>query len=555
MSDKQSEYSTATTAATEQVPASTEAPPAAETVSAASSEAAAAAGGDTDTSRDGKGTREQSHAKAKSKKRTRRAAGERASHSGAAKASEPGSLATRLLAPLKLPRVLLDRRLLPTPLLGALDAAGLAGSDLLPATAFMTLAAIGAVAGPNLRCEPVDDVEGMMGDGLSLRVAALAPDRRSPLVPAPILAAAYAAENDALDAYQKNVEQVAALRRAAEQRRRLHEQAVHATTMLGMPSPPPLTVDVPDRIGARPRIVVLDGAGVAIRTAAAGGTGLLVVDEQRMPSMARVAGFYDLATEKLLGALARGDQVPVVDPAGRTLMQSLPASVVGGLTTPDCTTLHEVSAAAFVGTVFVPAVPPPIAGDGAALVALLCRVRAMGDDAIALRLPAQANTLATAAAAWAALAGHALPPLSNYLAGLPDIVRRLAALLHLAAAAGGDGQPAPEISPATVKRAVAIVDAVVLPIAQALLGPISTSQTERDARRVIAHLRETTSAAHRQFERRPLLRAWQNSMSTTRLDAALALLESAGLLVPLDKVDGGKGGQRFETAAVVYAAV
>ena len=169
--------------------------------------------------------------------------------------------------------------------------------------------------------------------------------------------------------------------------------------MLGMPSPPPLTVDIPDRIGSRPRIVVLDGAGVAIRTAAAGGTGLLVVDEQRMLSMARVAGFYDLATEKLLGALARGDQVPVVDPAGRTLMQSLPAYVLGGLTIPDCTTLHEVSAAALEGTVFVPAAPSPAVGASTALNTLMRRVRAMGDDVTPLRLPAQDDALATATTA------------------------------------------------------------------------------------------------------------------------------------------------------------
>jgi hypothetical protein len=221
----------------------------------------------------------------------------------------------------------------------------------------------------------------------------------------------------------------------------------------------------------------------------------------------------------------------------------------------DCATLYHAGTAQLMATAFVRATSAPAAGDSTTLIALMRRVRAFGDNVTTLRLPAQTDALTTAAA-WAVLADQALSPLSDFLAGLPDLVHRLSVLLHLAAAAGGDGQPAPEISPATVKRAAAIANTVVLPVAQAVLGPVSTPEVERDARRVIAHLRETTSPAHRQFERRPLLRAWQNSMSTTRLDAALALLQEAELLVPLDKIDGGKsGGQRFEVAPAVLEAV
>ena len=188
-------------------------------------------------------------------------------------------------------------------------------------------------------------------------MALIAPDRRASLVPSAILAGAYAAENDLLDRYEKVEELDAEHRRAAAERRRLHAQASAIAVTLGAPPPPPLAEAAPVPSGARPRIVVRDGAAAAIRAAAAGGSGLLVVDE-RMNSMTPVAGFYDGPTEKMLTAFARGDQVPIADPKSRrTTMRSLPTSVVGLLTTADCALLHEVAAASYLATVFVPAAP------------------------------------------------------------------------------------------------------------------------------------------------------------------------------------------------------
>lgn len=114
MIDKQqSEIPDVTTAAPEQTPASAETPLAAEVASPAATAADAEAAADTSGER--KSSRERPRARARSHKGARRAAGENPKHSGAAEASEPETLTTRLLAPLKLPRVLLDRRLLPTP--------------------------------------------------------------------------------------------------------------------------------------------------------------------------------------------------------------------------------------------------------------------------------------------------------------------------------------------------------------------------------------------------------------------------------------------------------
>lgn len=143
----------------------------------------------------------------------------------------------------------------------------------------------------------------------------------------------------------------------------------------------------------------------------------------------------------------------------------------------------------------------------------------------------------------------AKPPLSVYLGALPDLARRLAATLHLAAIAGGDGNPSREVTTATVKRAAAIVNAAVLPVAQALLGPISISEVERDARRLVQHLRTLTSAKHRELARRPQMRAWQHSMATPRFDAAVGLLVECGLLEPLDKA----GCQFLKVTDLVHA--
>lgn len=496
---------------------------------------------------DGLGTGDKPHAST----RRRSSNGGRATGSDGAPSDPQSSLQEELLTPLSVPQVTLDRRVLPPNMVDALDAAGLGGRETLPASALITLATVTAVAGPGMRCEADADLRGQLGNSsdTGLRVALIAQDRRLPLVPSAIVAGAYAAENDALDRYREANQRSAEQRRAATERRVLHGKALQIAAALGAPPPPPLTEVAPAPCGARPRIVVRDGAAAAIRLAAAGGSGLLVLDERRVPSLHRVAGFYDEATSTLLNELARGNRVPIVDPnSGRTEMRSLPASVVGVLTTAECAQLHEVVAASYGATAFVPAVPPPI-GNAPALVTLLRRIADIGQDGAALTLPARGEALTSAADAWSTLAAGTQPPLSDYLAHLPDLVRRLAAALHLATAAGGDGKPVPEIPSATVKKAIALINTCLLPTAQAVLSPVSTRDAIRDARRIVAHLRTATSAAHPLFERRPLLRSWQESMPASRLDDAIALLEAEHLLTAVQK----KGGQQFAVARTVYA--
>ncbi|MBI2714342.1 MAG: hypothetical protein HYX37_07795 [Rhizobiales bacterium] len=470
---------------------------------------------------------------------------------------ETSNLAGRLLARFELPKATLDRGLVPPELLGALDAAGLGSPDVLPSATFMALAAIIAVAGPHVSF-PADDKlkEILPAKGLSLRVVALTEERRSSVVPAALLAGLYGAENAAIDAYLIAVEGSAAQRRASTKLRALHEQATQAAAALGIKPPPPFAEDAPIHGLARPRIVLAHGAHSAIIEAAAGGTGTLVIDDRWMKSMSNVGNNFDEATDALLTALSLGHQIPVPDPDGRNTMRALPASVIGQLTAAECATLHKAGRDQFAGTIFVRAATAPVNADSSGLITLMRRVHGMADVPVALKLSEKArHRLAPAAGNWASLAAAALPPLSDVLAGLPDLARRLAAALHIVAGAGSDGKMTAEIPLSTVKQAATIVDTFVAPVAQALLGSLSTAETERDARRMVRYLREHTSRTNREIERRPWMRAWQKSMPITRFDAALALLQQAKLLTPLDKVEGKvSGGQRFEVAAAVHDA-
>jgi hypothetical protein len=471
---------------------------------------------------------------------------------------ETSDLAGRLLAHFELPNTVLDRGLVPPELLGALDAAGLGSPDVLASATFMTLAAIIAVAGPHvsfMACTDDKLKEMLPATGLSLRVVLLAEERRSSVVPAAILAGVYAAENTAIDAYLNAVAGSAAQRRASAKLRLLHEQATLAAAALGIEPPPPFVEDAPIRGLARPRIVLPRGAYSAIVDAAAGGTGTLVIDDRWMKSM-NVGDNFDEATAALLAALSLGHQIPVADLDGRNTMRALPASVIGQLTAAECATLHKADRDQFGATIFVRAATAPVNADSSGLVALMRGVQSMVDVPVTLHLSEKSqDRLVMAADNWASLAALSLPPMSDVLAGLPDLARRLGVALHLVAAAGSDGKLAAEIPLAAVKRAVAIVDTFVAPVAQSLLGSLSTGETERDARRMVAYLREHTSMTNREIERRPWMRAWQKSMPIARFDAALALLQQEKLLTPLDKIEGTvNGGQRFEVAAAVYGA-
>ena len=130
------------------------------------------------------------------------------------------------------------------------------------------------------------------------------------------------------------------MRRAAAERRRLHEQAARAAAILGHEQPPALSEQTP-AVAARPRIVLVNGATSAVLEAAAGGTGAIVIDDRWVKSLLAGAN-RDKPTATLLNALSIGHAVPIADPRGRIAMRALPACVIGALAPAECASLHRV---------------------------------------------------------------------------------------------------------------------------------------------------------------------------------------------------------------------
>lgn len=154
-----------------------------------------------------------------------------------AAAEQEQDLTSRLLMPVQLPAIELDRRLVASPLLEILDEAELGSPQLLPSSLFMALAAVAAVVGPNVRCVSADGPDPQLGkaSGLSLRVCVISSDgRRSLAVPPSLLAGLYAAENAAFDGYREKVALLHDQARAAAERRRRHNRLVEAASMLGV---------------------------------------------------------------------------------------------------------------------------------------------------------------------------------------------------------------------------------------------------------------------------------------------------------------------------------
>ena len=161
-------------------------------------------------------------------------------------------------------------------------------------------------------------------------------------------------------------------------RRRLHDQAVTAATLLGIAPPAPWIEELPVKSGPRPHLVLRNAASSAILAAAAGGTGLLLVDDRAMPSMSSVGSNFDKDTDRLLNALSLGLDVSVEDPvSGRTSMRCPPAGVIGVLAEPEWSSLYKATGRQLLATIFVAAAPPPIVSDASNLASLLHKVGIM----------------------------------------------------------------------------------------------------------------------------------------------------------------------------------
>jgi hypothetical protein len=490
---------------------------------------------------------------AKSQSKTNSAVGH-----GAGNAREADAIAARLIARLSLPAAALDPKLLPRELLDPLDRAGLASPDCFAGAAMTALAMVGAVAGPLVTLAPPSvDISERIGrsTGLGLRVCLLVENRDLPVVPRAVTGAAHAVQNVLLAQHRTALALSQVERRIAAERCALHAQAVRAAAALGHAPPPPLPDGDCDGPGSPPRIVVDDGASAAVIRAADGGTGVLLIDERRMPTFART-GHGDPQTATLLNAAALGH--PLATPAadtGQVTMRTVPIAVVGVLTRAECETLLTATREALVGTAFVAACPPPPGADAEGLADLARRVHAIttrGPAVLALSGGAT-SALVTAAERWNAGVDRRLQPLGACVEQLPDLAKRLAFSLHLVAATA-EGKLVAEIGTATARRAVAIIDDLLLPAARTLLGAVSsTSPVEADALRLVAALRRHTSTEDPVIEKRDWQRATHTTTPLPQFKAAVRLLLRLALVAPAPPPADRKGGESFAAAPAVHA--
>ncbi len=453
--------------------------------------------------------------------------------------ASPSALRDRLLASISLPSVRIDPKSLPRDLCDALDDAHLTDAQNLPVATFAALAAVTAVASGTMCDRPVPGLS--PSGGLSLRLAVVSAEPLSTVVPPSLLAALYATEGDARDLHAEAAQEIDRARRQNEHLQRLYEQVERAGGRMS---------DIPSLNGlssksAPPRIVLANTSEAAIRSAAAGGTGLFLTHDRHAPWLTQVNDNFDSATARLLNAIAAGYMIPVADEANRRVnMGAVTVGVVGALDVDACNTLYKCDKAQLRATILVPAAIPPTNGSPTKLAALLRRARQVGLQKLTLQL--HADLLASAAQQWATASAGLQPPLAAFFDNAPDLARRLAVALHLSGTDAADGV----IQAQTVACAVDLVNEAVLPAARSLAGPCSVVRVENDARRIIDWVRTHTSLVDRIFERRVLLRAWQRSMTAPRLDAALALLGEAELLLNSDGL-----GRTFEVAATVFEPI
>jgi hypothetical protein len=476
-----------------------------------------------------------------------------------AQAAEPRQdLTQRLLSIPQIDHIALGHELVSPEILAVLDSAHLGSPALLPSALVSLLAAVSATAGPNVtfRCDQGGAVnnDATLDPSLAIRVVLMTPEAQASVAPA-ILDAMYAAEADALDRWQQAADVEAEQRRTAARRRRLFEQAAAATIMLGSPPLVPSAEPQIAKAGPKRKLLISNQGSSAILPALAGGSGLLVINDRSMPSMPDVGRRCDPVMANLLNTAATGLAIAITDPTtGRTGMRPATISVIGVVEEAVMSSLQTTAPPELAATFFVQAASPPIVSDSSAVCKLMRQVRNLAEMPVSLRISEKAyQQLVAAAAEWAAMQRGFSPPLSHYFAALPDLAKRIAAGFHMAEAATGSGKPlAEEIPPAVVKRAIALVNAFAIPTARVALERISCMSVERDAMRIVAYLRATTSPEHPIFERRQALRAWQRTMTVAALDAAIGLLRRQSLLTPLDKTAGGPGGQRFDVASSVY---
>lgn len=405
------------------------------------------------------------------------------------------------------------------------------------------------------------------GKSSALRVAAVGEERSLPAAVGPVLEAAYALEQKDVLRWNAEKQKLDLMSASDAARRRLHQQTVINADLLGIELNGCLGSETAaDTRGvARPRFVLRDPAPNEVtRSLAAARSGLLLVDGRRLPTAAGFGVNYDLGTAALLNGAAMGHPIELADPqlSGCIRMRPIAVSVIGVLSTVDVYSLHKVGLAALAATIFVPAggeaKSPPTRTDFAETLAdILARVRDLAAGAQELGAAPRFSAAARKAlqqvnAKLLQLSAEVESPLSSYYRVVPDLMRRIAIILHLLdhAVRRSDSLPA-EIDKQVVARSIAFVEKAALPAARNVLAVASVDPALRDARRIVSLAQWYCGPEHATLQRRDVVRIFQRSMGVPAVDRAIGRLVKDGLLIRPNP-DGAEIASRFQINLAVF---
>ena len=404
----------------------------------------------------------------------------------------------------------------------------------------------------------------------ALRVAIVGEECGLPPAIAPALEAAYVLEQEEVQLWVGE-QQKADLSGAAETaRRRLFKQTLSNAALLGLAELPHSlspTIAGPSSVALpRPRFVLRDPGQKDVRNALeAAEAGVLLVDGRRMATMAGFCTNYDTSTANLLNTAASGRPLELADPrfADCIRMRPITVSVVGRLANVDTFSLHKAASAALAATIFVTAEEESKSGAPATAVKTLTETlqhvrvhcATAQDETRSLRLSAAARkVLELAKARLVRASTEILPPLTDYYAGVADLLTRIVVVLHvLDHAESKADRMSVEVGKEVVLRAVEFLQRSVLPMARITLAVASVAPEVRDARRIISFAQQYASAAFPVLTRRDVIRILQRSMPVAAVDQAIRRLVADGLLTASNPEAAKGGGHVFHISPEIFS--
>jgi hypothetical protein len=368
---------------------------------------------------------------------------------------------------------------------------------------------------------------------------------------APLMDAVYRVQNAEIDAWH--------LRRdtgnlAIEQAtKKLRIQLATAAHFLQAPAPESASLSRTSATSKHPPNFICRNSTWSKVLKAAGTKGHLLVDDRKMPTVAGWGYNYDTDTAASLSASSRGEPFEVTTTTGHTTVRPVPVSVIGPMKPEDAYWMYRPECAHLAATLFVYA-ETPFTLETEFCHTILQRARSLGAEGSVHRvhLSSKASKIFQK---FSVASDMVLPPLKDFLAGVPDLSLRTALAIHIARwAAGLDAELPPEISEETMRQATSFIRDVAIPHGQQFLGLASVPPVIIVARRIVSITQQTVSAGDAgEFFRRAAVTALQNAHFITDIDEALRLLEDLGLLVPvaIDRT-APKGGPRYKVARQIF---